>query len=154
MSWSCLPELGIDDPDRNIALQFDAVIEDADRPGGEVGAARRGSSCRSGIGEANVPGLGVGIILGARAGDEMVGVYATPDVAAVAQDQAVGDRPVLHLPGDPVGVLRVPRPVLANETAVTRLERPMPDVAAAQGVGLAVISDPLSVGPAPLASGR
>src|SRR5437899_3262028 len=112
LSWSCVPELGIDDPDRNIARQFDAVIEDADRPGGEVGAARRGSRCHSGIGEANVLGLGVGIILGARA-------CAYPP---------------------------------ANEAAVTRLERPMPDVAAAQGVGRAVRGDPLSAGPAPLAS--
>ena len=99
-------------------------------------------------------GLDVGIVLGARAGDEIIGVHAAPDVAAMAKDHADGDWSVLQLPGDPVRVLHVPCPVLANEAAVTRLERPMPDLATAQRVGFAVIGDPLSVGPAPLASGH
>ena len=151
---NCFLEVGVDGPDQDVAAELEPANEEAGV--GDVGieARPRFGGHRSGIGETDVLGLGVGIVLATRAGNEMVGVHAAPDVSAVAQDQAVGDQSVLHLPGDPVRVLRVPCPVLANEGAVTRLERPVPDVAAAQRVGFAVIGDPLSEGPGVLASGH
>src|SRR5258708_22146817 len=123
------------------------MIENSDRR--QVGrrAAHGWRRRRPGIGKTQALGLLVSVVFGARTRHEMVGVAATPDVAAVAQHQAVGDRPVLHLPGEAVGE---PRLALVAETAVAVLQVALPDVAAAQRVGPDEVRDPLTELPAPL----
>lgn len=108
------------------------MIEDADRSqvGRRTGRGWRGRC--PGSGKMQAFGLLVRIVLGAGARHEMVGVAAAPRVAAVAEDQAVGDRSVLDLPGEAVGESQL---VLEVEAAVAVLEVALPDVTAAQRVG-------------------
>jgi hypothetical protein len=67
----------------------------------------------------------VSALLSARVPEgEMVGVHATPDVAAVAEDHAGGNRPVLQRPGEPVRLL-VPALVAEGAVAVHECARQM-----------------------------
>src|SRR5262249_43067741 len=86
-------------------------------------------------------GLVVGHVVGAGAEDEVVGIHAAAHVAAVAQDHAGRDRPVLQRPGEPV---RRQRLVADVELAVARMvDRAVPDVAARQRIDRGVVGEPL-----------
>lgn len=75
-------------------------------------------------------------VIGTRAEDEMIGVHAASDVAAMADDHASGNRAVLRRPGEPVSLLMA---ASVTETAVAVHNRAAPDVAAGQKLGLAVV---------------
>src|SRR5437879_3310605 len=125
-------------------------MEDADGSCSRIGAARRLGGRRAGIGETKVCGVHVGIVLGGRTGNEMIGVYAASDVAAVAKEHALANRPVLRLPGRPV---RDHRSLLIAETAVAARKVLLPDKAAAQRIGLGQVGDVLSERPSAFAIG-
>jgi hypothetical protein len=70
---NCFLEVGVDGPDQDVAPELEPANEEADV--GDVGieARPRFGGHRSGIGETDVLGLGAGIVLATRAGNEMVG---------------------------------------------------------------------------------
>src|SRR5882757_7063603 len=82
----------------------------------------------------------------------MVGVAAAPDVAAMAQDHARGDRAVAQRPGQPMGG---PRLVADVELAVARVvDRAVPDVTAGERVDPAVEGQPLGRAQAGITGGE
>ena len=82
-----------------------------------------------------------GHVLGVSAEIEVIGIAAAPLVAAMADLQAFGDRSVPGDPGQPMG-----HPALATkgELAVAvGLGRPLPDMAAREGIDLGEPAEPL-----------
>src|ERR1044071_2130447 len=125
-------KVGLDELDLDLSLHLDAMHEDADRREIGRGAWHAARSSRPGIGEPQAFDLLIGIVLGPRAGHQMIGIAAAPDVATVAQHQTLGDRPVLRLPGQAMGEVQL---VAEPQAAVAVLQVGLPDVAAAQRVG-------------------
>src|SRR5262249_44458212 len=100
-------KVGLDELDLDVTFHLDAAHEDTDMR--EVGrrAAHAARGSRPGIGEAQAFDLLIGVVLGPRAGHQMIGIAAAPDVAAVAQHQTRGDRPVPRLPGQAMGEMQL-----------------------------------------------
>jgi hypothetical protein len=84
-------------------------------------------------------------VLGVAAEIEVIGVAAAPLVAAMADLQSVGDRPV---PRDPRRAVRHQAAHAEGQLAVAiGLGRGLPDVAAREGIDLGVSGEALLEGP-------
>src|SRR5260370_37065910 len=94
----------MDDLERHVARQFDAIVEDADGPRLATGSTRRPSGCRPRIRNPKVRSLDVGIVLGACPRNQMIGVHAASAGASMTKDHAGGELPAGALPSwPPVG---------------------------------------------------
>jgi len=125
--------------DQDSPPHLDTAHQDADGSGARVEHRVRLSGRLAGVGETQARGFGVGIVVGARAEDEMIGIHAAPYVAAMADNHSAGNRTVLQRPGE--SVRRMSAALVAKAAIPIIVIVALPDVAAGQRLGLAVVGE-------------